>query len=167
MKAGPGDPARTAAHRDKNQSKKTCQVHRLSNDTLVFYSTARDRRGGAEPRARTSTEPWTRLGVQRRRRGSLWPSSPGLLCPGRRRRAAVTQAVDGAGHGFYHYVICIMYYTIHHIYILDHLDSISEASPIANGNYDTQKNITGFSVSDKPPHHQVSTRLTGSLCQTF
>ena len=40
MKAGPGDPAKTAAHRDKNQSKKPCQVHRLSNDTLIFYSTA-------------------------------------------------------------------------------------------------------------------------------
>ena len=31
---------------------------------------------------------------------SPWPSSPGLLCLGRRRRAAVT--VARAGHGFYH-----------------------------------------------------------------
>ena len=59
----------------------------------------------------------SRLGVKWRRRGSPWPSSPGLLCPGRRRRASVT--VARAGHGFYHYyVLCIMYSTLHIIIIM-------------------------------------------------
>jgi hypothetical protein len=89
MKAGPGDPAKTAAHRDKNQSKKPCQVHRLSNDTLIFYSTARDRRGGAVAAGRGPGLPLS-LGL-----GSESKGVAAAACGQARRASSVLADADG------------------------------------------------------------------------